>query len=197
MSASAKRGVVIMLCAFALLLGALHYRSARPKISGAVPVAVDIGGPFTLVDQFGKTRRDSEFRGKLMLVYFGYTQCQELCSTELQTISTVLDALGREQAQVEPLFITVDPARDTPEVLKGFVAAFSPRLLALSGTPEQVAEAERSYHIYTAQVWRSDGSYAIDHSSFIYLMGADGKYLAHFGMNEAPEDIARTIAGFL
>lgn len=197
MSASAKRGVVILLCTVTLLLGALYFGSARPRISGAVPITVDIGGPFTLVDQYGTTRRDADFRGRFMLVYFGFTQCLEICSTELQTISAALDALGARQAQVEPLFITVDPARDTPEVLKAFAANFSPRLLALSGTEAQVAEAERSYHIYTAQVWRSDGSYAIDHSSFIYLMGPDGKYLAHFGMSQAPEDIARTIAHFL
>jgi len=196
-SASAKRGVTILFTAALLLLAALSFHAGQQDISGPVPISVDIGGPFTLIDQFGKTRREAEFHGKLMLIYFGYTQCQELCSTELQTMSATLDLMGERQKEVQPLFITVDPLQDTPEALKAFIANFTPRLLALSGTEAQIDVAEKAYHIYTAKVQRSDGSRAIDHSSFIYLMGRDGKYLAHFGMSETPEGIARAIAKFL
>jgi len=197
LSASAKRGVVILLCAAAILAAALLHGRRPGVISGVVPVAVQIGGPFTLIDQNGLTRTDGEFRGKLMLVYFGYTQCQEICTTELQSIAAALDQLGERQKEVQPLFITVDPVNDTPELLKAFAANFSPRLLALGGSEAQVTAAEQAYRVYAAKVRRSDGSFAIDHSSFIFLMGRDGKFLAQFGMNVPPEGIAQAIAKLL
>ena len=140
-----------------------------------------IGGPFTLVDGDGKTVTDADFRGRYMLVYFGYTFCPDVCPTTLSQMAAALDKLPKdESSRIVPLFITVDPARDTPKVVKSYAASFYPRMIGLTGSTEQVTAAERAYKVYAAKAPGEGGEYTMDHSSIIYLMGPDGRFIAHF-----------------
>ena len=153
-----------------------------------------IGGPFHLVDTAGRPRSDTDFRGKLMLVYFGYSFCPDLCPTTLAIMGEALDKLGPDASQVAPIFITVDPERDTPEHLKGYTEQFGEGIMALTGTPEQIADAAHAYKVYYRKAEAKDGTpYLMDHSSVVYLMGRDGRYLANFGPDATPDDIARAI----
>lgn len=160
---------------------------------GGVPA---IGGPFALVDQNGETRTAKDFRGQYMLVYFGYTYCPDVCPTTLQDMVQALDMLGARAKRVTPVFITVDPARDTPEHLRQYAAQFSPRLVALTGSRKAIAEAAKAYHVYYAKSGEGD-DYLMDHSSFIYLMGPDGRYVAHFAHGISPAKMARRIESFI
>ena len=157
---------------------------------------VQIGGPFTLVDQDGQTVSDRDFRGRLMLIYFGYTFCPDVCPMELQVMSAALDELGAKAEAVQPLFITVDPERDTAPVLAEYLSHFHPRFRGLTGTPEQIRAVTRAYHVYYARAGDED-DYLMDHSSIVFLMGRDGRYLTHFGREVAPEAMAAKIAGFI
>lgn len=189
----------IALFAAAIAAGAWSIYRLAGNAGGTSGVAL-IGGPFTLVDQNGKTRTDKDFRGKLMLVYFGYTFCPDVCPTELQTISDAIDDLGDKAAEVQPLFITVDPQRDTSSVMKDYVGHFNPRLIGLTGTPEQVAAAAKAYRVYFAKAPSKDSGkndYLMDHSSFVYLMSRDGKYLTHFTPGIPPDKMAQAIAKYL
>lgn len=154
---------------------------------------VAIGGPFLLTDGEGKQVTDGDFKGKIMLIYFGYTFCPDVCPTELGLVAKALDQLPTEQRdKVAPLFITVDPERDTPEVIKAYVATFHPQLVGLTGTPEQIAAVEKSYHVYAAKVpGGDDKTYTMDHSSVLYLMGPDGQYMKHWGRNATVDQIVQ------
>jgi cytochrome oxidase Cu insertion factor (SCO1/SenC/PrrC family) len=140
-----------------------------------------VGGPFTLTDHNGREVTEKTFLGKYMLVFFGFTFCPDVCPTELQVISAALDQMGPEADAIQPVFITVDPERDTPEVLKAYVGNFGPRLLGLTGTPEQVAAAAKAFRVYYAKVKNSGSAadYMMDHSTIIYLMGPDGRFVKH------------------
>ena len=139
-----------------------------------------VGGPFALVDHAGKRRTEADFRGKLMLVYFGFTYCPDVCPTDLQEIGLALDRLGPAGEAVQPLFITLDPERDTPEHLADYVSLFHPRLVALTGEASAIGEAARAYKVHYAKVPTSNGDYTVDHSAFIYLMDRDGGYIGFF-----------------
>jgi protein SCO1/2 len=140
-----------------------------------------VGGPFTLTDQTGKQRTDADFRGKLLIVFFGYTTCPDICPTELMQIGLAIDQLGAAGDEVQPLFISVDPERDTPDVLAKYVANFHPRLIGLTGTPEQIRAIADAYKAYYARYSPPDGAvYLIDHTGFVYLMGRSGEYLGFF-----------------
>jgi protein SCO1/2 len=153
-----------------------------------------IGGPFALTDHTGKPRTDMDFRGKLLLVYFGFTYCPDVCPTDLQAIGLALDRLGQRGEAVQPLFITLDPERDTRELLADYVPLFHPRLIALRGDMAATRAAARAYKVYYAQVPVSGGSgYTVDHSGFIYLMERDGKYLGFFPPGTPPERMADAI----
>jgi cytochrome oxidase Cu insertion factor (SCO1/SenC/PrrC family) len=159
-----------------------------------------IGGPFHLTDHRGRPVEDKQFRGKLMLVYFGYTYCPDVCPTELQNMSNALDLLGDKVAQVQPLFITVDPARDTVEHLAGYMESFHKAFLGLTGTKEEVAGAAKAYRVYYARAKGTgnpkdpkDETYLVDHSGFVYLMSREGQYVAHFAPNAEPQKIAQAI----
>jgi cytochrome oxidase Cu insertion factor (SCO1/SenC/PrrC family) len=140
-----------------------------------------IGGPFALIDQDGRPRTDADFRGKLLLVHFGYTYCTDICPTDLQAISTAIDKLGPAGESVQPLFITVDPEHDTPEAIKLYVALFHPRLVGLTGSAKQIGTVARYYKVFYAKNEQSKKSDpVIDHSEFVFLVGRDGKYLGFF-----------------
>ena len=160
----------------------------------AVPGGVQVGGPFSLVDDAGKPVTEASWPGRWMLIYFGYTFCPDVCPTELQTMAAALDALGPQAARVVPIFITVDPERDTPELLAGYVKLFDDRLIGLTGTPQQIAAVARAYRVYYAKVTPKESTtYLMDHSSFLYLMGPDGTLRMLFNPGTSAQDIAGAI----
>ncbi|MGQ0676590.1 MAG: SCO family protein [Rhodospirillales bacterium] len=156
-----------------------------------------VGGPFSLIDQDGRRVSDADFRGKLMLIYFGYTFCPDVCPTELLDMSQAIDALGKDGDEVQPIFITVDPLRDTPAALKQFLVNFHPRMLGLTGTPEEVQAAAKSYRVYYAKASGAERDYLVDHTSIVYLMDREGRYLTHFGANVRGDRMAAAIRKFL
>lgn len=151
-----------------------------------------IGGSFTLTDHTGAVVRDADFRGRYMLIYFGYTFCPEICPTELQDISEALDLLGKDAEQIAPIFISVDPDRDSVEQMADYVPLFHKKLIGLTGTKAQVAAAAKAYRVYYAR--QGDGTdYEMDHSSIIYFMDPEGQYATHFAYGVDPERIAQKI----
>ena len=141
-----------------------------------------VGGPFTLTDQSGKRVTDKDFRGRYLLVFFGFTNCPDVCPSALQVMAAALDKLGPKGQKVTPLFITVDPERDTEAQLATYVKSFHPRLVGLTGTPAEIEAVTKAYRVYVKKVPdpKSSAGYTFDHSAIIYLMGPDGDYLAHF-----------------
>jgi cytochrome oxidase Cu insertion factor (SCO1/SenC/PrrC family) len=154
-----------------------------------------VGGPFTLTDQHGAQVTEQDFAGRHMLIYFGYTYCPDFCPMSLASMTQALDLLPPEQAeQVVPIFITIDPERDTVAQLAEYAPLFHPRLVALTGSPEATKAAAQAYRVYFAKAGDQDSdAYLMDHSTFIYLMGPDGRYVRHFAHNAAPEEIAAAI----
>ncbi len=155
-----------------------------------------IGGPFTLEDSAGKTVTDRDYRGKYMLVYFGYTYCPDVCPTTLNAVADALDKLGPKAKALRPIFITVDPQRDTPDVMKQYTMAFSPALIGLTGTPDQIARVAKEYRVYYAKHVTGPGpnDYSMDHSSIIYLMGPDGNFIAPIRADQSGDEMAAAIA---
>lgn len=138
-----------------------------------------IGGPFALTDGQGRAVTDRDFRGRFLLVYFGYTFCPDVCPTTLNQVAGALDRLGDKATAVQPLFISIDPQRDTPKVVGDYAAAFSPRIVGLTGTPDQIAAVAREYRVYyAAQRADATGAYSVDHSSILYLMDRAGRFVA-------------------
>jgi protein SCO1/2 len=187
-------GGLVILAAGAFL--GLGLREA-PKGAAGTLLASAIGGPFRLVDQNGKTVTDADLKGKWSLIYFGYTHCPDACPTTLNEIAIALDDLGPKRDAVRPVFITVDPERDTPEVLKSYVTSFDAPILALTGTPEQIAQAAKDYRVYYAKHPEPGGDYSMDHSSVIYVMDPEGRFTATFTPESSPEDIAARLKKLL
>jgi len=163
------------------------------------PASSALGGPFTLTDQSGKTVTDFDYRGKYLLVYFGYTYCPDLCPTGLEAIAHTLDQLGRDAKKIQTIFITIDPARDTPKKLKEYVASFHPGIEGLTGSPDQIATIAKEYQVYYARGEDvEDGDYLMDHSSLIYVMDPKGKFVTTFPDDVSPAamtDALRSIIG--
>lgn len=156
--------------------------------------AAAIGGPFELVDHTGAVRRDEAFRGRYMLIYFGFTYCPDACPTALLAMAEALDRVGPLAARVQPILITVDPDRDTPQQLASYVAAVDERLIGLTGTHAQIAAVARAYRVFYRKVTPPGMSdYLVDHTSLVYLMDPDGKFLAHFSHETPPERMAETL----
>lgn len=161
-----------------------------------------IGGPFTLSDQNGTQKSDTDFAGRYMLVYFGYTYCPDICPTDLSKMTRTLEMLDKERAaKVQPIFITVDPERDTPEQLKDYLSNFHPRMIGLTGPLEEIEKTKKAYKVYAVKV-DADGktgndikgdSYLMDHSPQTFLMGPDGKFLRFFRFSETAPQIAATL----
>ena len=153
-----------------------------------------IGGPFTLTDHFGKTVTDQDFHGKFLIVYFGYTFCPDVCPTGLQTVAETLDLLDPEQMKrVTPLFISVDPERDTPELMKEYVSNFHDNMIGLSGTREQIDAVAAGYRARYKKVETGDEFYLIDHTALLYVMDADGKYRFHMPHVAEPDRFAERL----
>ena len=160
-----------------------------------------VGGPFELVDHSGKAVTDKDFAGQYMLVFFGYTYCPDVCPTALSDMSTALDLLGEEKTEkVTPLFISVDPARDTPDHLAEYVSFFHPKMIGLTGTEEQIKKVAREYRVYyrlNEPDPNDPQDYLVDHTGIIYLMGPDGKLVTHFSHGTSPEKMAERLGQLL
>ncbi len=182
------------------ILGAAALTVFRPQPVSVTTGEALVGGPFTLTAHTGERVSNETFRGKLMLLVFGFTYCPDVCPTELQVVSAALDEMGTKAADIQPLFVTIDPERDTPAVLAAYVGNFHPRLIGLTGTPEEIRTIAAAYRVYYARAkGGSDADYLMDHSSIIYLMGRDGRFLKHFSYStdaaKLAEGITRAIGG--
>jgi protein SCO1/2 len=175
---------------------ALGLRDSPRGVAGT-PLASAIGGPFRLTDQNGKTVTEADLKGKWSLVYFGYTHCPDACPTALNDIAVALEQLGEKRDTVRPIFITVDPERDTSAVLKDYVTAFDAPILALTGTPDEVAKAAKGYRVYYAKHPEAGGDYSMDHSSVIYVMDPQGRFSASFTHESTPEQISERLKKLL
>ena len=155
-----------------------------------------LGGPFTLENGNGKTVTDRDFRGRYMLVYFGYPFCPDVCPTTLNAVADAMDKLGPKADRVQPVFITVDPKRDTPAVVKQYAAAFGSRIEGLTGTPEEIAKVAKEYRVYYAEHRTGPGpnDYTMDHSSILYLMGPDGRFIAPVRADQSGDEMAAVLA---
>lgn len=163
-----------------------------PPPDARSPGSADVGGPFSLVDQTGARVTQENFRGRYMFIYFGYTFCPDVCPAELQTMSRALDLLdAKTAARIQPLFFTVDPERDTVEILADYMGHFHPSFRGLTGTKEEVKAAAQSYRVYFARAEdESATDYLMEHSSIIYVMGPDGRFVNHFPYGTSPEEMA-------
>jgi protein SCO1/2 len=166
---------------------------AKPPLEGA-----RIGGAFTLTDQNGQTVTERNFDGKYRIMYFGYTFCPDVCPTDVQAIGAAVKKLEASDpalaAKIVPVFVTVDPARDTPEVLKQFVSAFHPRMVGLTGTDDQIAKIKTEYAVYSSKGDASPGGgYLVNHSRQAYLMDPDGKPLALLPQEQGPDAVVTEI----
>ena len=156
-----------------------------------------VGGPFTLTDSSGHKRSDSEFRGKLMIVYFGYTFCPDVCPADLMAITQALDELGPAASGIQPVFITVDPERDT-KVLGEYVRAFHRSFIGLTGSPEETRKVANAYKAFYAKVPSAQsGEYAVDHTGLIYLIGRNGEYLGFMPPQTGPEKLTEILRKYL
>jgi protein SCO1/2 len=163
----------------------------------AAKLQVTIGGPFTLVAPDGTTVTERSYRGKWLLVYFGYTSCPNSCPTALLEIADALQRLGSEAAGLQPLFITVDPLRDTRSVLGEYAGSFDPRIVGLSGEPEQIAAVAKEYGVYYVRHDTGSDNYVMDHSTYIYLMDFDGRFVRAFDADTSGAHIAETVRALM
>ena len=199
---------VILITVIGLLVGAAAALSliSRPILpAGPLGGTVEqdaaagealIGGPFSLINTAGEPVTDKTYLGQPMLVYFGFTHCPDICPSGLQVISAALDQLGDRAQKVAPLFFTLDPERDTAPKLAEYLKSFHPRLIGLTGSPEAAAEAAKAYRVYATKVpsENSPGDYTVDHSGFMYVMDARGKFVTHFAHNASADKIAAALA---
>lgn len=185
----------------AFLAGLAIFSVAIFMVSGRLPTPVPapsaIGGPFRLVDQNGTVVTEAELKGKPSLIFFGFTHCPDICPTALFDMSQVYKALGRDGDKLQAYFVTVDPERDTPEILKEYLSSFDPHLRGLTGDPAAVAAMEKAYRVYSKKVPLEAGGYTMDHTALVYLMDKDGRFVAPFNMKRKPEDAAAELKRYL
>jgi cytochrome oxidase Cu insertion factor (SCO1/SenC/PrrC family) len=183
--------ILTMAAVIAAVAGYSAFHSGRNPVTSGTAL---VGGPFELVAHTGATVRDEDFRGKYMLISFGYTYCPDICPAELQVTSAALDRLGEKARDIQPIFITIDPERDTPQVLAQYMPNFHPRYLGLTGSKEAIDKAAKAYRVYYAKADNSSGGdYLMDHSSIIYLMDKQGTFLKHFSYGTDAKALAAAI----
>ena len=189
----------ILLILSAFLTGVVVFAGvflyATGKFGGGTRSA--IGGPFKLIDQNGNTITDADIKGRPFLVFFGYTHCPDVCPTTLFDVSEVLRALGKDADRAGALFITVDPERDTPAVIKDYLSSFDPHLRGATGDRAAIDVAEKAYRVYAKKVPGEKGDYAMDHTALVYLMDKQGRFVAPFSLKRRPEDAAADLRRYL
>lgn len=179
-----------------ILVPGARDRLKSSATGGATVGRAAVGGPFRLVDASGKTVTEADFKGRFMLIYFGYTFCPDVCPAGLQVMAAALDKLGPKASMVVPVFITLDPERDTPPKVAEYVKSFSPRLVGLTGSAEEIAKVAKEYRVFWKKVPddKHPGDYTLDHSSVIYLMDTKGEYATHFTHASNVDQMAAKIA---
>lgn len=179
----------------AVLLVATPQEGQPVQSSGAAL----IGGPFSLVGADGKPVTDRDFRGRYMLIFFGFTHCPDICPAELQVIAQALEQLGDKAKKVVPIFITLDPERDTPEAMANYVKSFGPNFVGLTGSPEAIAAAAKAYRVAYSKVENkaSADDYSVDHSALAYLMDPEGRYVTHFSYGLSADQMAEKLEKLL
>jgi cytochrome oxidase Cu insertion factor (SCO1/SenC/PrrC family) len=189
-----RRALTAVLIAVLVICGILLYQLYQRTMTDTATGEALIGGPFELTDQNGNTVTDQTYKGRLMLIYFGFTYCPDACPTALGVMSAAVDQLDVAADRVVPILITVDPERDTPEVLKDYVSNFHPSMVGLTGTKEQIDQAAKAYRVfYQKAPGATADEYLMDHTLLIYLMDGDGKYVTHFGPDATPDQVAEEI----
>jgi protein SCO1 len=173
-----------------VFLGAIFLITGREH---GTPTSSAIGGPFSLTDQNGKTITDAELKGRPFLVFFGYTHCPDVCPTTLFEVSEVMHTLGKDADKTEALFISIDPERDTPTVLKDYLSSFDPHLRGVTGDVAQIAAVEKTYRVYAKKVPTTNGEYSMDHTALVYLMDKQGRFVAPFNLRRSPEEAAKDL----
>jgi protein SCO1/2 len=156
-----------------------------------------IGGPFQLVDQSGTTVTADQLQGKPTLLFFGYTHCPDICPTTMFDVSEVLKAMGKDADRVNAYFVSVDPERDSPAIMKDYLSSFDPHLKALTGDPAAVAKMLTEYRVYSKKVPTKDGDYTMDHSAMVYLMDRNGRFVAPFKLDRKPEEAAADLKHYI
>lgn len=184
-------GAALGLAAAVALLPQVRER-LLPSVGQQVSGKALVGGAFTLTDSSGKRVTDEDYRGKYTLVFFGFTSCPDICPAGLQLIAGALEKLGPKAQRITPIFISVDPERDTPEKLAAYVKNFDPRLVGLTGTPEEIAAVAKAYKVYYAKVPNKEraGDYTMDHTSIIYVMDPKGEFVTHFTPSTSVDELA-------
>lgn len=184
-----RRFILISALAFTLLFGASQLIARQYE--------VPVGGDYSLIDHAGATVTPADFHGKYVLVYFGFTNCEFVCPVAIGTMHETLQLLGPGAEEVATVFITTDPARDTPQALRAWRAGLGDELTTLTGTREQVDAALDVFQAYAAAVRLGDDAYTVNHSSLIYVLNRDGVYLRHFGHNADPKDISAYLSSHI
>lgn len=191
--------IVLIFSAFlvglAIFSGVFLYATGNFGSRG--PAASAIGGPFKLIDQNGHPITDADLRGRPFLVFFGYTHCPDVCPTTLFDVSEVLRSLGKDADRTGALFITVDPERDTPAVMKDYLSSFDPHLRGATGDRAAIDVAEKAYRVYAKKVPTQNGDYSMDHTALVYLMNKDGRFVAPFNLKRKPEEAAADLRRYM
>jgi protein SCO1/2 len=201
------RGRLLIVILLGFLAGALGGAALLLLTRGAPAPQVEtsgkalIGGPFSLVDQTGKTVTDKDFRGRYMLVFFGFTHCPDVCPAELQVMADALGQLGPKASKIVPVFISLDPERDRPEAVGAYVKNFGTNFVGLTGSPEAIAAAAKAYRVSFSKFEYKDSNgqsgYSIDHSTLLYLMDKNGEYITHFSYGTPAAKMAETLRRYL
>jgi protein SCO1/2 len=196
----AQRYVFLFLVVIAAAAGGILFlyqsaRDDRARFGGQHILSERIGGSFQLTDHHGRTVSDTDLRGRFALIFFGYTQCPDVCPMTLLSLTEALELLGRDGDAIQPVFITVDPLRDTPEVIADYLSNFHPRFIGLTGTRQQIASVERAFAVYVKAADGADknANYLVDHTALAYLIGPDGAFRAFLQQTLSPAEMAEKI----
>ncbi|RDV03538.1 SCO family protein [Undibacter mobilis] len=200
MSTSRSTHLLLVLAAFltglVVFLGALWYATGNFG-NNVVATGSTVGGPFKLINQNGQPITDEDFKGKPLLVFFGFTHCPDVCPTTLFEVSEVFRVLGKDADRVNSLFISVDPERDTPATMKDYLSSFDPRMTAATGDRPAIEAAEKAYRVYAKKIPTKGDDYTMDHTAIVYLMDKQGRFVAPFNLKRSPEEAAADLRKFL
>jgi len=187
-----RMSLLIVLAACLVAIGALAVVAVDLKPQAASR-QVAVGGPFSLTDQDGKTITDADMKGHPFIVFFGFTHCPDVCPTTLYDLSQALNGLGEDAKNIPALFVTVDPERDTPEVMKRYVSNFNPDIRGVTGDPAAIQAMVKAYRGYAKKVPTEDGDYTMDHTAVVYLMGADGQFISPLNLQRPTAEVVKEL----
>jgi len=187
-----RMSLLIVLAACLVAIGALAVVAVDLKPQAASR-QVSVGGPFSLTDQDGKTITDADMKGHPFIVFFGFTHCPDVCPTTLYDLSQALNGLGDDAKNIPALFVTVDPERDTPEVMKRYVSNFNPDIRGVTGDPAAIQAMVKAYRGYAKKVPTEDGDYTMDHTAVVYLMGADGQFISPLNLQRPTAEVVKEL----